>query len=104
MELSTRLADSEAQAVVDHVLRQHWRDIGFDHAKVQSGTDVYGDPALFVTAVLRSGTPVLPAERYSAAALAMQDALLSEGEPRYAYLRLTRPDEPIVEDGGAEES
>ena len=97
----TMLTNDEARAIVDRVLGRRWRDAGYDRTEVMAEDDVYGEPALSIMVWLKPGTPVIPADTYSGAALEMRDALRAKGEQRYAYLHLGRPDDPVVEDDGS---
>ena len=93
-----KLTDTEIGAVIERVLGDRWRDVGYDHADVVSEDDVYGEPALSVTAWLKPGSPSIPVDLYSSSLLDLRDAIRAEGEERYAYVRLGRPDDPVVED------
>lgn len=98
MSALIKLNDTEVRAIVDRVLGDRWRDVGFDHAEVASEDDVYGEPALTVTAWLKDGSPVIPVDLYSHALLDLRDAIRAEGEERYAYMHLRRSDDTILED------
>lgn len=97
-----KLTDIEIGTIVDCVLGDRWRDVGYDHAVVVSEDDVYGEPALSVTAWLKPGSPIIPVDLYSHSLLDLRDAIRAEGEDRYAYVRLGRPDDPVVEDDHSE--
>ena len=86
---STKLNDTEVRAIVDRILGERWRAVGYDHAEVTSEDDVYGEPALTVTAWLKDGSSV-PVDLYSHTLLDLRDVIRAEGEERYAYVQLRR--------------
>ena len=94
----TKLNDTEVRAIVDRILGERWRDVGYDHAEVTSEDDVYGEPALTVTAWLKDGSSVIPVDLYSQTLLDLRDVIRAEGEERYAYVHLRRDDDPVLED------
>ena len=93
----TNLTDAQVRALADRVLGQQWRDLGYDHAESVAEDDVYGEAALSVTVWLASGSPAIPTDLYENSLLAFRDAVRAEGEDRYAYVHLSRPDDPIAE-------
>ena len=98
MATLTRLNDKEVRAIADRVLGEQWREVGYDHAEVTFEDDVYGEPALIVTAWLKGGSPVIPVDLYSHTLLDLRDTIRAEGEERYAYVHLRRSDDPGLED------
>ena len=98
MSALTKLNDIEVRTIVDRIFGKQWRDVGYDHAEVLSEDDVYGEPALTVTAWLKDGSPVIPVDLYSHTLLDLRDAIRAKGEERYAYVRLRRSDDPVLED------
>ena len=104
MSALTKLNDTEVQGIVDLVLGERWRDIGYDHAEVTSEVDVYGEPALTVTAWLKDGSPLIPIDIYSPTLLDLRDAIRARGEERYAYVHLRRSDDPVLEDDPSDQS
>ena len=104
MSALTKLNDTEVQGIVDLVLGERWRDIGYDHAEVTSEVDVYGEPALTVTAWLKDGSPLIPIDIYSPTLLDLRDAIRARGEERYAYVHLRRSDDSVLEDDPSDQS
>ncbi len=98
MPLVAGLTDEEADVIAQRVLAQTLGAVGFDHAEVHAGLDHDGDESLFVVAVLRPGSPILPSDIYAGAYEAVDDALRASGERRFSYFKVSRPDEPV---GGA---
>ncbi len=98
MSALTKLNDIDVRAIVDRIFGEQWRGVGYDRAEVASEDDVYGEPALTVTAWLKDGSPVIPIELYNHTLLELRDAIRAEGEERYAYVHLRRADDPIRED------
>ena len=103
MDPTTAPEDIEVRSIVNRVLGERWQGAGFDHADVVPEDDVYGEPALTVTAWLKAGSPVLPVGLYSDALLSLREAIRSAGEQRYAYIRLRRPDETDEEDAAPDQ-
>ena len=99
MPLAIGLTDDEAQVIADRVLGQKLGSSGFDHAEVHAGFDHDGEEALFVVAVLKPGSGILPADIYAGAYGAVDEALRARGERRFSYFRVSRPDEPIDDAG-----
>ena len=97
MPLSPGLTVEEAREVAQRTLQASLGSFGFDHADVRSGPDHDGDESLFVTAVLKPQSGPMPPEVYAGARGALDDALRTEGEQRFAYFRVNRPDEPVGE-------
>ena len=95
MGVSARLSDADVCAIVERILGDRWHDDGYDHAEVESEDDVYGEPASTVTAWSKDGAPVLSIDLCSHTLLAWRDAIRTEGEERYAYLRLRRPEDEM---------
>lgn len=95
MDTGVRLNDADVRAIVDRILGDRWRSIGYDHSEVVSEDDVYGEPALTVTAWLKDGAPSIPVDLYSHTLLDLRGAIRAEGEQRYAYLRLRHPDDQL---------
>jgi hypothetical protein len=79
--------------LIEDVLRQELGPHGLDHVEVKADEDHAGDPALFITAVLKPNTQLIGAKIYSDAHKALNDALLNEGERRFPYLFLRHPDD-----------
>lgn len=85
MALATRLTDDEVRAIAQDVLGRKLKDFGFDRAEAKSGPDQDGDPALFITLVMKPGVPVIPGRSLSDAHLAFDDYLKARADERFAY-------------------
>lgn len=95
---STALTEEQARGLSEPVLTRTLGEAGFDHVEIHAGPDHDGEDALFVVAVLKPGSPILSADAYAEAYEAVDDALRLGGERRFSYFKVSRPDEPIVDD------
>ena len=92
MDQSTMLSDEQILPIAEEVLRVELGSLGFDHAEARSGTDHEDEPAIYVKAVLKPGTPILGGKVSSRAHGALHDALIARGERRFPYFSLHHPD------------
>jgi hypothetical protein len=85
---------------VEDALRGVLGSVGVDHVELKEGFDHDGDAAVFVTAVLKPGAPLLPGDVSASAGVAVARILERAGDDRFSYLYLRRPDDvrPADED------
>jgi hypothetical protein len=78
---------------IEQVLKQVLGSFALDHVELKEGFDHDGDAAVFVTAVLKSGTPLMPGDVSASASVAVAQLLKRAGDERLSYLYLHRPDD-----------
>jgi len=85
---------------MEDALRSVLGSFGLDHVELNEGFDHDGDSAVFVTAVLKPGAPLMPGEISGSANVAVAQVLRRAGDERLSYLYLQRPDDerPADED------
>jgi hypothetical protein len=92
------MTEDEIRSLADHVLRQTLGAYGYESVDVSSALDHDEAPALFVTARLKPGSPMVRGEFFAAAHGALSQALLERAETRFPYLRMWHPDDERAED------
>jgi hypothetical protein len=78
---------------LEKALRKVLGSFGLDHVELREGFDHDGEPAVFVTAVLKPNTGLMPGEVSASASVAVADVLNRAGDDRLSYLYLRRPDD-----------
>lgn len=81
------------EATIEAVLKKALGAHGFDHVEIREDVDHDGEPAVFVTAVLRPQTLRIPGEVSASANVAVADVLEKAGDDRLSYLYIQRPDD-----------
>jgi phenylalanyl-tRNA synthetase alpha chain len=95
------------QASIEAALKRTLGAHGFDHVEeVREDVDHDGEPAVFVTAVLRPQTVRIPGDVSASASVAVAQALKKAGDDRLSYLYIRRPDDerPVDETSTASSS
>jgi len=81
------------EASIEAALKKTLGAHGFDHVEIREGVDHDGEPAVFVTAVLRPQTLKIPGEVSASANVAVAQVLEKAGDDRLSYLYIQRPDD-----------
>jgi 3-dehydroquinate synthase class II len=81
------------EAGIEAALKKTLGAHGFDHVEIREDVDHDGEPAVFVTAVLRPQTLKIPGEVSASANVAIAQALEKVGDDRLSYLYIRRPDD-----------
>jgi len=90
-----------ASTEVEEALRHALGSFGLDHVELSEGFDHDGDAAVFVTAVLKPGAPLMPGDISASASVAVAQVLQRAGDARLSYLYLQRPDDERAADEDA---
>lgn len=78
---------------VEEALRKVLGSFGLDHVELTAGFDHDGEAAVFVTAVLKPDTRLIPGEVSASANVAVAQAMENAGDDRLSYLYIRRPDD-----------
>jgi hypothetical protein len=78
---------------VEEALRKVLGSFGLDHVELTPGVDHDGEAALFVTAVLKPDTRLIPGEVSASANVAIAQVMENAGDERLSYLYIRRPDD-----------
>ncbi|KAA5601847.1 hypothetical protein [Blastochloris sulfoviridis] len=79
--------------LIEDVLRRTLGPYGFDHAEVQVKEDHAGEEAIFINAILKPNSDLVGGAAATAADAALYDALLAQGDKRFAYIFIRHPDD-----------
>jgi hypothetical protein len=96
--LETTMNAAQIREIAERVLRPELEAFGLERIVVKEGLDNSDDPALFVDAFLRAGSPPLRGELSSHVHHALSKSLLEAGENRFPYLRVRHPDDEELAD------
>ena len=88
----------DLQTVIEHAVRTALAPVAVDAVHVAARPDHSEEDALYVTATLPEGTPLVGGKRYVDAMTALSHALMAAGEYRFPYLRLDRVGEELSEE------
>jgi len=85
---------------VEDVLRRALGASALDHVEIKEGFNHDGEAAVFVTAVLKPGAPLMPGDVSASANVAVAQVLERAGDERLSDLYLQRPDDerPVDEE------
>jgi hypothetical protein len=83
---------------VEDALRKALGSFGLDHVEIEEGFDHDGEAAVFVTAVLKPDTRLMPGELSASASVAVAQLLERSGDERLSYLYLRRPNDERAAD------
>jgi hypothetical protein len=83
---------------IEEALRKVLGSFGLDHVELKPGVDHDGEAALFVTAVLKPNTRLMPGEVSTSANVAVTQAMEKVGDERLSYLYIRRPDDQRPEE------
>jgi len=78
---------------VEKALRKALGSFGLDHVELAAGVDHDGEASVFVTAVLKPDTRLIPGEVSASANVALAQAMENVGDERLSYLYIRRPDD-----------
>jgi len=78
---------------LEKALRKALGSFALDHVELREGFDHDGEPAVFVTAVLKPNARLMPGEISTSASVAVADVLKRSGDEWLSYLYLRRPDD-----------
>jgi hypothetical protein len=94
------------EASIEAALKKTLGPHGFDHVEIREDVDHDGEPAVFVTAVLRTKALTIPGEVSASANVAVAQVLEKAGDHRLSYLYIRRPDDerPLDEKSTASSS
>jgi phenylalanyl-tRNA synthetase alpha chain len=81
------------KANIDAALKRALGAHGLDHVEIAEGDDHDGEPAVFVTAVLRPASPPMPGDVSASANVAIAQTMERLGDGRLSYLYIQRPDD-----------
>ncbi len=81
------------EASIEAALKKTLGGHGFDHVEIREDVDHDGEPAVFVTAVLRPQILTIPGEVSTSANVAVAEVLEKAGDDRLSYLYIRRPDD-----------
>ena len=95
MGLTARLSDADLQALADEALGRTLSGIGVGEIVAGSGRDHDGDPAVFVSVNMPSGSSIIPPRQLATARVALSKALEAQGDDRLAYLSVDWPDDDV---------
>ena len=82
---------AEIRELAERVLRSELGSLGLDRIDVREDRDYADDPALFVDAFLKAGSPPVAGEVSTRVHHALSRKLLEAGEDRFPYLRCVIP-------------
>lgn len=85
----TGALEANIEAALKKTLGHH----GFDHVEIKEAVDHDGEPAVFVTAVLRPKAGKIPGEVSATANVAVAQVLENANDDRLSYLYIRRPDD-----------
>jgi len=87
--------EREAERVLTKTV-ENWVDKSLIRSvSVHSAPDYFGEPALFVSVVLKSGKGRLTAERSIDLQIALRDALQDIDDDRFPYVTFSAPDDSV---------
>jgi hypothetical protein len=95
METKT-MTDDEINKIVSKLLRERFKDIGFQRSTVESEQDFDGSSILRVTAHFRKGD--VPSDRLIDALHDIRSELLRKGEERFVFLNSEYPQDEVVDE------
>jgi hypothetical protein len=84
---------AEIRELAERVLRSELGSLGLDRIDLREDRDYADDPALFVDAFLKAGSPPVAGEVPTRVHHALSRKLLEAGEDRSPYLRVRHPDD-----------
>ena len=83
---------AEIRELAERVLRSELGSVSLDRIDVREDRDYADDPAHFVDAFLKAGSPPVAGEVSTRVHHALSRKLLEAGEDRFPYLRVRHPD------------
>lgn len=91
---------------IEEALRKALGSFGLDHVELTAGFDHDGEPAVFVTAVLKPDNRLMPGEVSASANVALAQLMENVGDERLSYLYIQRPDDerPVDETSAVSQS
>ena len=95
MVLTARLSDADLQAIADEALGRTLSAIGTRRVVAGSGRDHDGDPAVFVSVSMPTGSSIIPPRILATARVALAKALEQQGDDRLAYISVDWPDDEV---------
>jgi hypothetical protein len=87
------MTKAEIRDLAERVLRSELGSLGLDRIDIREDLDNSDDPALFVDAFLKAGSPPVAGEVSTHVHHALSRKLLEAGENRFPYLRVRHPDD-----------
>jgi hypothetical protein len=90
------MTDDEINKIVSRLLRQRFKDAGFQRSTVESEQDFDGSSILRVTAHFKTGD--VPSDQLINALHDIRTELLSKGEERFVYLNSEYPQDEVVDE------
>ncbi len=90
------MTDAEINKIAERVLRERFKDLGFQHSTVQSEQDFDGSSILRIRAHLKKSD--VPSDRLTDALHEIRSKLLDKDEERFILLSSESPEEEMVDE------
>ena len=87
--------ERDAERVVTNIIQNWLEKSVIRSVNVHSAPDYSGEPALFVSVVLKSGKNRLPPEKSVELQIALRDALQDIDDDRFPYVTFSAPDDSV---------
>lgn len=90
------MTDTEINKIVSKILRERFRNLGFQRSTVQSEQDFDGSSILRVRAHLKKEDA--PSDRLTDALHRIRSELIKNGEDRFVFLSTESPHEEMIDE------